>query len=174
MNKTFTHTAVAIFTVALCVIYFRSCESVPTPKPVTVTTHDTTTIVIIDTVLIGEGKGRTKFTYSGMVHDTVTERVYITTANNDTVSSFTSILDTIQNKDTLHLEYTYPDAMFRYRLNRAPIEVKTVNTTITNTVTTEPPKFSFGLQFGVGYLVSWRTGQSALGSYFGIGCNYKL
>lgn len=133
MNKTFTHTAVAIFTIALCVIYFRSCESVPTPKPETVTTHDTALVVIIDTVLIGEGKAKTLFTYGGMVHDTTLERVYITTANNDTVSSFTSILDTIQNKDTLHLEYTYPDAMFRYRLSRQADSIKVVNTTIEST-----------------------------------------
>ena len=154
-------------------VSLRSCGSDTKPTTTEIQYKDTT-IYVHDTVFKGEGKGSLKYTYSGMMHDTILERMYITTPSGDTVQSFVATLDTIQNNDTLHLEYNYPESMFRYQLNRAPIEVKTVNTTITNTVTIEPSKFSFGLQFGVGYLVSWRTGQSALGSYFGIGCNYKL
>lgn len=109
-----------------------------------------------------------------MLHDTIIERVFITTERGDTVSEFTAILDTIQDKDTLHLEYTYPLSMFKYQLNRQPNEIQYINTVTTNTVTIQPPKLGFGLQFGVGYLVSFRTGQSAIGGYFGVGGNYRL
>jgi len=101
-------------------------------KPTTTETtvkHDTTLLVIVDTLFAGEGKGKTKFTYGGMVHDTTIERIYITTENNDTVSSFTSVLDTVQNGDTLHIEYRFPSAMFSYYLRTQPDSIKVVNTT---------------------------------------------
>ena len=154
-------------------VSLRSCGSNDKPTTTEIQYKDTT-IYVHDTVFKGEGKGVLKYTYSGMMHDTILERMYITTNSGDTVQSFTATLDTIQNKDTLHLEFTYPSSMFRYHLNRQADSVSVVYTTTTNTITIEPPKFSFGLQVGFGYLISWRTGQTAIGSYVGVGANYKL
>ena len=172
--KVITHAIALITGIVIAVVCFRSCEQKPEIRTETVTVHDTTIQVVELPPLTGNGKGRVKYTYSGMVHDTITERIYITTERGDTVSEFTAVLDTIQDKDTLHLEYTYPLSMFKYQLNRQPNEIQYINTVTTNTVTIQPPKLSFGLQFGVGYLVSFRTGQSAIGGYFGVGGNYRL
>ena len=158
----------------VAIIALRACDGETKPEIRTVTTIDTVFETVYIPTVQGQAKAALKYTYGGMVHDTVIERVYITTERGDTVSEFTAILDTIQRGDTLHLEYNYPSSMFKYSLSRQPIEYKYFNTVTTNTVTIQPPKLSFGLQFGVGYLVSFRTGQSALGGYFGIGGNYRL
>ena len=158
----------------VAIIALRACDGETKPEIRTVTTIDTVFETVYIPTVQGQAKAALKYTYGGMIHDTVIERIYITTERGDTVSEFTAILDTIQNADTLHLEYNYPSSMFKYSLSRQPIEYKYFNTVTTNTVTIQPPKLSFGLQFGVGYLVSFRTGQSALGSYFGVGGNYKL
>lgn len=158
----------------VAIITLRACGGETKPEIRTVTTIDTVFETVYIPTVQGEAKAAMRYTYGGMVHDTVIERIYITTERGDTLSEFTAILDTIQNADTLHLEYNYPSSMFKYSLSRQPIEYKYFNTVTTNTVTLQPSKFSFGLQFGVGYLVSWRTGQSALGSYFGVGGNYRL
>ena len=158
----------------VAIIALRACDGETKPEIRTVTTIDTVFETVYIPTVQGQAKAALKYTYGGMVHDTVTERVYITTERGDTLQSFTAILDTIQNADTLHLEYNYPSSMFKYSLSRQPIEYKYFNTVTTNTVTIQPPKFGFGLQFGVGYLVSFRTGQSAIGGYFGVGGNYKL
>jgi hypothetical protein len=158
----------------VAIIALRACDGETKPEIRTVTTIDTVFETVYIPTVQGEAKAAMRYTYGGMIHDTVIERTYITTASGDTLSEFTAILDTIQNADTLHLEYNYPSSMFKYSLSRQPIEYKYFNTVTTNTVTIQPPKLSFGLQFGVGYLVSFRTGQSALGGYFGIGGNYRL
>ena len=164
----------ALVGAVVAIIALRACDGETKPEIRTVTTIDTVFETVYIPTVQGQAKAALKYTYGGMVHDTVIERIYITTERGDTVSEFTATLDTIQNADTLHLEYNYPSSMFKYSLSRQPIEYKYFNTVTTNTVTIQPPKLSFGLQFGVGYLVSWRTGQSALGSYFGIGGNYRL
>ena len=172
--NTYTHIAAILAGAIIMLLCLRSCEQKPEIRTETVTARDTFIQVVELPPLEGTGKGRVKYTYSGMIHDTITERIYITTERGDTVQSFTATLDTIQDKDTLHLEYTYPLSMFKYQLNRQPNEIQYINTVTTNTVTIQPPKLSFGLQFGVGYLVSFRTGQSAIGGYFGVGGNYRL
>ncbi len=164
----------ALVGAVVAIIALRACDGETKPEIRTVTTIDTVFETVYIPTVQGQAKAALKYTYGGMVHDTVIERTYITTASGDTVSEFTAILDTIQRGDTLHLEYNYPSSMFKYSLSRQPIEYKYFNTVTTNTVTIQPPKLSFGLQFGVGYLVSFRTGQSALGSYFGVGGNYRL
>lgn len=118
-------------------VSLRCSSEKPTPTTTEIQYKDTT-IYVHDTVFKGEGKGSLKYTYGGMIHDTILERMYITTPSGDTVQSFTATLDTIQNNDTLHLEYNYPESMFRYQLNRAPIEVKYTNTVTTNTVEIRP------------------------------------
>lgn len=158
----------------VAIIALRACDGETKPEIRTETSIDTVFETVYIPTVQGQAKAALKYTYGGMVHDTVIERIYITTERGDTLSEFTAILDTIQNADTLHLEYNYPSSMFKYSLSRQPIEYKYFNTVTTNTVTIQPPKLSFGLQFGVGYLVSFRTGQSALGGYFGIGGNYRL
>ena len=158
----------------VAIIALRACDGETKPEIRTVTTIDTVFETVYIPTVQGQAKAALKYTYGGMIHDTVIERTYITTASGDTLQSFTATLDTIQRGDTLHLEYNYPSSMFKYSLSRQPIEYKYFNTVTTNTVTIQPPKLSFGLQFGVGYLVSFRTGQSALGGYFGVGGNYKL
>ena len=164
----------ALVGAVVAIIALRSCDGETKPEIRTVTTIDTVFETVYIPTVQGQAKAALKYTYGGMIHDTVIERTYITTASGDTLQSFTAILDTIQNADTLHLEYNYPSSMFKYSLSRQPIEYKYFNTVTTNTVTIQPPKLSFGLQFGVGYLVSFRTGQSALGGYFGVGGNYRL
>lgn len=121
--------------VVATIFYFRSCAPIKTDHKIT---HDTVTEIVHFPVYSGEGKSVLKYTYSGMIHDTILERMYITTNSGDTVQSFTATLDTIQNNDTLHLEYNYPESMFRYQLNRAPIEIKYTNTVTTNTVEIRP------------------------------------
>ena len=158
----------------VAIIALRACDGETKPEIRTVTTIDTVFETVYIPTVQGQAKAALKYTYGGMIHDTVIERTYITTASGDTLQSFTATLDTIQRGDTLHLEYNYPSSMFKYSLSRQPIEYKYFNTVTTNTVTIQPPKLSFGLQFGVGYLVSFRTGQSALGGYFGVGGNYRL
>ena len=111
--------------VVIAVCYFHSCS----PKPAATETirHDTVTEIVHFPVISGEGKSVLKYTYSPTKRDTVT--INNTQIIHDTISGFTATLDTIQNKDTLHLEFTYPDAMFRYSLSRQPDSFKVVNTT---------------------------------------------
>lgn len=163
----------AIAGAVVAIIALRACDGETKPEIRTETRIDTLFENVYVPVVQGTAKA-TKFTYGGMVHDTITERIYITTERGDTIPEFTAILDTIQSADTLHLEYTYPSSMFKYSLSRQPIEYKYFNTVTTKTITLEPSKFSWGLQAGFGYLVSFRTGQSAIGAYFGIGGNYRL
>lgn len=118
-------------------VSLRCSSEKPTPTTTEIQYKDTT-IYVHDTVFKGEGKGSLKYTYSGMIHDTILERMYITTNNGDTVQSFTATLDTIQNNDTLHLEYHYPESDFKYYLSRAPIQVKYTNTVTTNIVEIRP------------------------------------
>ena len=158
----------------VAIIALRACDGETKPEIRTETRIDTVFETVYIPTVQGQAKAALKYTYGGMIHDTVIERTYITTASGDTLQSFTATLDTIQRGDTLHLEYAYPSSVFRYSLSRAPIEYKYYNTVTTKTITLQPSKFSFGLQFGVGYLVSFRTGQSALGGYFGVGGNYRL
>lgn len=153
------------------VLYFRSCSPVKTETKLL---HDTVTEIVHFPIYTGETKSVIKYTYGGMLHDTITERIYITTEKHDTITAFTAVLDTIQNRDTLHLEFNYPSAMFKYSLSRQPLEYRYVNTTTEKITVIQPPKLTFGVQVGFGYLVSWRTGQSAIGNYVGFGANYKL
>ena len=139
------------------VLYFRSCSPVKTETKLL---HDTVTEIVHFPIYTGEAKSVIKYTYGGMLHDTI--------------SGFTAVLDTIQNRDTLHLEFNYPSAMFKYSLSRQPLEYRYVNTTTEKITVIEPNKLTFGVQVGFGYLVSWRTGQSAIGNYVGFGANYKL
>lgn len=125
MRDIFLYIMFAVIGAAAMLFYFRSCS--PMPKPETKITHDTVTERVYIPSVQGEGKSVLKYTYGGMLHDTVTERIYITA--DTTISGFTATLDTIQNNDTLHLEFNYPSAMFRYQLSRQPIEFKVVNTT---------------------------------------------
>ena len=170
MRDTITNILFLCIGVVIAVLYFRSCS----PKPNTIETikHDTVTEIVHFPVLSGEGKSVLKYTYGGMLHDTIIQEK--NTIIHDTISGFTATLDTIQNKDTLHLEFSYPSSIFRYHLNRQADSVSVVYTTTTNTITIEPPRFSVGVQVGFGYLISWRTGQTAIGSYVGVGANYKL
>ncbi len=171
MKDTITNILFLCIGVVIAVLCYRSCS--PEPQVVTKVERHDTTIVIHDTIFQGEGKGKLKFTYSGVFIDTVyrNDSIYITVRD---TSHFIATLDTIQNGDSLHLEYYHPSALFRYHLNRQADSVSVVYTTTTNTVTIEPPKFSVGVQVGFGYLISWRTGQTAIGSYVGVGANYKL
>lgn len=154
-------------------LLLRSCNPTPKPEIRTETRIDTVFESVSIPTIQGEAKAALKYTYGGMLHDTITERVYITTERGDTVESFTATLDTIQGKDTLHLEYAYPSSLFKYSLSRQPIEVKYVTTTITNTVAIEPRKLSIGIQAGAGF-VQPLGGTAGIGAYGGIGITYTL
>lgn len=148
----------------------------PTPKPEIRTETrriDTVFESVYVPVVQGEAKAALKYTYGGMLHDTITERVYITTERGDTISEFTATLDTIQGKDTLHLEYAFPASLFRYSLSRQPIEVKYTNTVVTNTVTIPPRKLTIGIQAGAGF-VQPLGGVGGIGIYGGVGIGYLL
>ena len=122
--------------VVVTIYYFSSCSPIKTTEKIT---HDTVTEVVYFPDVSGEGKSVLKYTYASnsekrVVKDYLTTENHIVDTNKlispcDTISGFIATLDTIQNKDTLHLEFTYPSAMFRYQLSRQPIEFKTVNTT---------------------------------------------
>lgn len=170
MNKTFTHIFAIIVGIAIAVIYFQSCN--PTPKTITNTEYRDTTIFIHDTVFKGEGKGELKYTFSGVFRDTIIRNDSVFITLRDSVS-FTAKLDTIQNADTLNLEFNYPSAMFSYRLSRAPIEVRYTNTVVTNTVTIEPRKLTVGIQAGAGF-VQPLGGTGGIGVYGGVGIGYLL
>ena len=135
--KIFTHIFAFIVGIAIAVIYFQSCNPTPPPQISSVIKRDTVKEYIYVPVVSGEGKSELKYTYSGMIHDTIIRNDSVFITLRDSVS-FTAKLDTIQNKDTLHLEYNYPSSMFRYQLNRAPIEVRYTNTVTTNTVEIRP------------------------------------
>lgn len=121
---------------AIAIITLRACDGETKPEIRTVTTIDTVFETVYIPTVQGQAKAALKYTYGGMIHDTVIERTYITTASGDTLQSFTATLDTIQRGDTLHLEYAYPSSVFRYSLSRAPIEIRYTNTV--NTVVVEP------------------------------------
>jgi len=168
--KIFTHIFTFVVGIAIAVIYFQSCN--PTPKPITNTEYRDTTIFIHDTVFKGEGKSELKYTYSGVFRDTVIRNDTVFITLRDSVS-FTAKLDTIQGADTLNLRFNYPSAMFSYRLSRAPIEVKYVNTVTTNTVTLQPRKLTIGIQAGSGF-VQPLGGAGGIGVYGGVGIGYLL
>ena len=156
--------------VIITIAYFESCTE--KPKTISKTEYRDTTIIIHDTVFKGEGKGKLKYTYSGVLRDTVirNDSVFITVRDS---TQFTATLDTIQRGDTLHLEYAFPESLFRYSLSRAPIEIRYTNTVTTNTVTVEPRKLSVGVQGGVGY-VQPLGGVGGIGAYGGVGIGYLL
>jgi len=170
VSNIYTNFVFMLIGVIITIAYFESCN--PTPKPITNTEYRDTTIFIHDTVFKGEGKGTLKYTYSGVFRDTIirSDSVFITLR--DSVS-FTAKLDTIQNADTLNLEFNYPSAMFKYRLSRSPIEVKYVNTVVTNTVTIPPRKLTIGIQAGAGF-VQPLGGAGGIGVYGGVGIGYLL
>jgi len=151
-------------------LYFERCTE--KPKTISKTEYRDTTIIIHDTVFKGEGKGKLKYTYSGVFRDTITRNDTVFITLRDSVS-FTAKLDTIQNADTLNLEFNYPSAMFSYRLSRAPIEVRYTNTVVTNTVTIEPRKLTVGIQAGAGF-VQPLGGTGGIGVYGGVGIGYLL
>jgi len=157
----------------VAIIALRACDGETKPEIRTVTTIDTVFETVYIPTVQGEAKAALKYTYGGMLHDTITERVYITTERGDTISEFTATLDTIQGKDTLHLEYAFPASLFRYSLSRQPIEVRYTNTVTTNTVTIEPRKLTVGIQAGAGF-VQPLGGTAGIGAYGGIGITYTL
>ena len=130
--KTFTHIFALIVGIAVAVIYFQSCGEKPQPD-VTIVHKDTTITVFVHDTIQGEGKSVLKYTYAGMIRDTIirNDSVFITLQDS---TAFTATLDTIHQKDTLHLEFTYPGAMFRYRLNRQADSAEIINT-VTERVT---------------------------------------
>lgn len=154
-------------------LLLRSCTADNKPEIRTETRIDTVFESVYVPVVQGEAKAALRYTYGGMLHDTITERVYITTERGDTISEFTATLDTIQGKDTLHLEYAFPASLFRYSLSRQPIEVRYTNTVTTNTVTIEPRKLTVGIQAGAGF-VQPLGGTAGIGAYGGIGIGYIL
>jgi len=170
--KIFTHIFALIVGIAIAVIYFQSCNPTPPPQISSAIKRDTVTEYIYVPVVSGEGKSELKYTYSGMVHDTVIRNDSVFITLRDSVS-FTAKLDTIQNADTLNLEFNYPSAMFTYQLRRAPIEVKYVNTITTNTVTLQPRKLTIGIQAGAGF-VQPLGGAGGIGVYGGVGIGYLL
>lgn len=170
--KIFTHIFAFIVGIAIAVIYFQSCNPTPPPQISSVIKRDTVKEYIYVPVVSGEGKSELKYTYSGMIHDTIIRNDSVFITLRDSVS-FTAKLDTIQNADTLNLEFNYPSAMFSYRLSRAPIEVKYVNTVTTNTVYAEPRKLTIGIQAGAGF-VQPLGGAGGIGVYGGVGIGYLL
>lgn len=154
-------------------LLLRFCAADNKPEIRTETRIDTVFETVSIPTIQGEAKAALKYTYGGMLHDTITERVYITTERGDTISEFTATLDTIQGKDTLHLEYAFPASLFRYSLSRQPIEVRYTNTVTTNTVTIEPRKLTAGIQAGAGF-VQPLGGTAGIGAYGGIGITYTL
>lgn len=113
-----------------------------TPKPETKTITRDSLVIIHDTVFKGEGKGKLKFTYAQASGGVLQRKVIAGTTDTaltpsplicDTITGFIATLDTIQNRDTLHLEYSYPASLFRYRLSRQAdsIILKNRETTVT-------------------------------------------
>ncbi len=172
MNKIFTHIFAFIVGIAVAVIYFQSCNPTPQPQIQTAIKHDTVTEYIYVPIVSGEGKSAIKYTYSGMVHDTIIRNDSVFITLRDSVS-FTAKLDTIQNADTLNLEFNYPSAMFKYRLSRQPDTIQYVNTVVTNTATLPPRKLTIGIQAGTGF-VQPLGGTGGLGCYGGVGIGYLL
>ena len=170
--KIFTHIFTFVVGIAVAVIYFQSCNPTPPPQISSVIKRDTVKEYIYVPVVSGEGKSELKYTYSGMIHDTIIRNDSVFITLRDSVS-FTAKLDTIQAGDTLNLEFNYPSAMFSYRLSRAPIEVKYVNTVTTNTVTLQPRKLTIGIQAGAGF-VQPLGGIGGIGAYGGVGIGYLL
>ena len=170
MNKLYSHIIGAAVGGIVALLFLRACDE--TPKPITNTEYRDTTIFIHDTVFKGEGKGTLKYTYSGVFRDTIIRNDTVFITLRDSVS-FTAKLDTIQNADTLNLEFNYPSAMFSYRLSRAPIEVKYTNTVVTNTITLQPRKLTIGIQAGAGF-VQPLGGTGGIGVYGGVGIGYLL
>jgi len=97
----YTHISALIIGAVIAFLCLRGCEE--KPQTVTTTKIEEKIIFIHDTVFQGEGKGVLRYTYGGMVHDTILERVVITTERGDTIKEFTATLDTIQHGDTLHV-----------------------------------------------------------------------
>lgn len=125
------------------VITFLALETCrETPKPETKTITRDSLVIIHDTVFKGEGKGKLKYTYAPVSGGVLQRKVIAGTTDTtltpsplicDTITGFIATLDTIQNRDTLHLEYSYPASLFRYRLSRQAdsIILKNRETTVT-------------------------------------------
>ena len=172
MNKLYSHIIGAAVGGIVALLFLRQCSKPETPQIQTVIKRDTVTEYIYVPVVSGEGKSELKYTYSGMIHDTIIRNDSVFITLRDSVS-FTAKLDTIQGADTLNLEFNYPSAMFSYRLSRAPIEVKYVNAVMTNTVTLPPQKLTIGIQAGAGF-VQPLGGTGGIGVYGGVGIGYLL
>ena len=172
MSTIYTHILTTILGFCLAVMLLESCgKTKPQHGIVTKIQRDTIIERVYYPELAGKAKGTLKYTYAPSKTDTVTITNRIPC---DTITGFVATLDTVQLKDTLHLEVSYPSAMFSYKLNRQADSVRVINTTELKTITIQPNPFSFGVQTGIGYLQSFRTGQNAIGWYVGFGIGYKL
>jgi len=179
MNTFYTHILATVLGFLIAVMLMESCgKTKPQHEIITKIQRDTIIERVYYPELSGKAKSVLKYTYAPKENHIVDTNKLITTNDAvqicDTIASFVATLDTIQLKDTLHLEFTYPSAMFSYKLNRQADSVRIVNTTIEKTITIPPNPFSFGVQTGIGYLQSFRTGQNAFGWYVGFGIGYKL
>lgn len=172
MNKLYSHIIGAAIGGIIALLFLRQCNKPEPPQISTVIKRDTVTEYIYVPVVSGTGKSELKYTYSGVFRDTIIRNDSVFITLRDSVS-FTAKLDTIQNADTLNLEFNYPSAMFTYQLRRAPIEVKYVNTVVTNTVTIPPRKLTVGIQAGAGF-VQPLGGVGGIGVYGGVGIGYLL
>ena len=175
MSTIYTHILTTILGFCLAVMLLKSCGETEQPQPEVITKIQRDTIIerVYYPELAGKAKGTLKYTYAPKNHIPDTGKLVVTRDTNshvcDTITGFTATLDTVQLKDTLHLEFSYPSAMFSYKLSRQPDSVRIINTTELKTITIQPNPFSFGIQTGIGYLQSFRTGQNAIGWYVGFG-----
>lgn len=159
--------------VIITVAYFDSCNPTPKPGTVTETRIDTTIVTVAVPQIEGKALGKIKYVYLHGKTDTVTERIYITTERGDTIKSFIATLDTIDNKDTVKLSFTYPQNQFSYWISRTPLSVPVVSSTTTKTVFIQPRKLTIGIQAGAGF-VQPLGGAAGVGAYGGIGIGYTL
>ncbi len=110
MNTLYTHILATVLGFLIAVMLFESCgKTKPQPEIITKIQRDTIMERVYYPELSGKAKSVLKYTYAPSKTDTVviTNRIPC-----DTISGFTATLDTVQAKDTLHLEFSYPSAMF--------------------------------------------------------------
>lgn len=125
-----------LFLAVVVVISVRSCsvETVNT-KTETKIIQDTNTKIVKREPVEIEGKPT-------IIYRDRFIKVYIDSTTKDTIKTeqeaFTATLDTTINRTDVHLEYLYPEALFRVNIQFKPDSIQVINTTIEKTIYIEP------------------------------------
>lgn len=151
--QTYTHLAVALIAVVLTIIWFQSCGKTPCPaivKSEYKKRSDTSKVAINHKPVRVEGaakitpRPRQRLQPQQQLQQQIATRYIGFDSNQIAINSvpfdsveiiepFTASIDTVSGKDTVSVQYDYPENTFRIEFKRAADSAQVINTTETIT-----------------------------------------